>query len=247
MQRLAGDFLVKRTVKVYGQGGAVTELYELPNGQWQFGKGRDAVVVRSLDQVSALDESTKKDVEAWLERTKHRPAPEPIQQGQTPLLAGETVKDRLSQAINNMPNEVAARMLLAIEQTLGPVADSLKQSAPINHHSDGYGQDLSMPAPASVGGGFVLPEGARWANPNNQASGYLMPIPGVKDEKNVPVMAWHPTPDFHAITEQPEPLPVADTTPLNVHVPDAIEKEMAQERRSRGAADLVGAGRRSRR
>jgi len=248
MQRLAGDFLVRRTVKVYGQGGAVTELYELPNGQWQFGKGRDAVVVRSLDQVSALDESTKKDVEAWLERTKHRPAPEPIQQGQTPLLAGETVKDRLSQAINNMPNEIAARLLLAVEQTLGPVADSLKQSAPINHHSDGYGQDMGMPAPASVdAGGFSLPAGARWANPNNPASGYLMPDMEVRDEKGNPTTRWHPTPDFHAVTEQPEPVPIADTAPLKVHVPDDIEKEIAQERRSRGTSDLVGAGRRSRR
>lgn len=239
MQRLAGDFLVKRVVAIYGQGGATTELYELPNGQWQFGKGRDAVVVRSLDDVSMCDAGTQKDVAAWLDRTKNRPTPEPVQQGQTPMLAGETVKDRLSQAIAHMPDDAVARVLGAIEQVMGPIADSLKQAAETNHYSDGYGQDQGMHAPASVP--FQLPEGARWVDQNRPESGYYTFNPEVTDERGHPTAKWNPTPEFHAMTTRPEPVPVVETTPLNVHVPqDDVAKEMSRERAKRG----VPAGRR---
>ena len=239
MQRLAGDFLVKRVVSVYGQGGATTELYELPNGQWQFGKGKDAVVVTDLSQVAGLDEGTQTAVAAWLDRTKNMPKPTAVQQGQTPLLAGDSVKDRLSQAITNMPNEVAARMLLAIEQVMGPVADSLKQGAQINHHSDGYGQDQDMAAPGSVQpAAFQLPDGAKWAQPGNPASGYLTPDYEVKDERGQPSMRWHPTPAFHAFSDRAN-----DTAagPKGADLSD-VEMEMERERKARGV-EKVGAGR----
>ena len=241
MQRLAGDFLVKRVVSLYGQGGATTELYELPNGQWQFGKGKDAVVVTELSQVATLDAGTQADVAAWLDRTKNLPKPTAVQQGMTPLLAGDSVKDRLSQAITNMPNEIAARLLLSIEQVLGPVADSLKQGAPVNHHSDGYGQDQMMAAPGSVEASpFQLPEGARWAQPGNPASGYLTPDFEVKDERGQPSMRWHPTPDFHAFTDH-----AADTAagPKGASLTD-VEQEMEKERSSRGVVKSGRGGKR---
>lgn len=241
MQRLAGDFLVKRVVSLYGQGGATTELYELPNGQWQFGKGKDAVVVTELSQVAALDPGTQADVAAWLERTKSLPKPAAVQQGQTPLLAGGSVKDRLSQAIANMPNEIAARLLLSIEQVLGPVADSLKQGAQVNHHSDGYGQDQMMAAPGSVeSAAFQLPEGARWAQPGNPASGYLTPDFEVKDERGQPSMRWHPTPDFHAFADAAHD---SVAGPKDADLTD-VEQEMAKERVARGVAKSGRSGKR---
>lgn len=241
MQRLAGDFLVKRVVSVYGQGGATTELYELPNGQWQFGKGRDAVVVTDLSQVAGLDEGTQTAVAAWLERTKGLPKLAAVQQGQTPLLAGETVKDRLSQAIANMPSDVAARLLLAVESVMGPVADSLSQAQQANHHSDGYGQGEGLAAPGSVSAGFVLPPGGWWADPTNKAGGYFTPDFEVRDERGQPSARWHPTPEFEAFTET-----ASDTVagPKGAEMDD-VDKEIAKERQACGVDEPVGAGRKS--
>lgn len=231
MQRLAGDFLVKRVVTLYGPGGATTELYELPNGQWQFGKGRDAVVVTSLEQVAGLDAGTQKDVAAWLERTKGQ-ALQAVQQGQTPLLAGETARDRLGRAIAMMSDEVVNRLLTAVEQTIGPVADSILQSTPVNHHSEGYGQDQAMAAPGDVTARpFTLPPGARYCDPGKPEAGYLVPDPEIRDERGQPTLRWHPTPAFESFVEQ-----AAD-------VKSDIEQEMAAEREKHADKELVGAGR----
>lgn len=231
MQRQAGEFLCKRSFTLYGQGGAVVELYELPNGQWQFGKGRDATVVQSMSEVSMVtDQKVLADIAAWLERTKDLPKV-PVQQGQTPLLAGESVKDRLGRAINLMSEEVAARLLNAIEQTLGPVADSLTQPAPVNHHSDGFGQDQQVHAPGSVEPQrWQLPDGAEWADPSNPAAGYLTPIPGLMDDHGVPMKAWHPTPAFNQFVES-----ATDEK-------SEIEREMEAERQKHADPELVGAG-----
>lgn len=54
MQRLAGGFMVNRVVMLHVGNGNISELYELPNGQWQFGKDRDATVIQRIDQVFKL-------------------------------------------------------------------------------------------------------------------------------------------------------------------------------------------------
>lgn len=238
MQRLAGDFLVKRTAVIYGASGDTKELYELPNGQWQFGKGRDAQVIRTVEDIAGVeDQSIIRDVTAWLERTKNRPTPEAVQQGMTPLLTGETPKDRLGRAISQMSNEVVNRLLLAIEQTMGPIADSINQGESINHHSAGYGQDQGMHEPATTEQApFVLPPGAKWADPTRPSSGYLQMIPGADgsprlDDHGVPMTSWHPTPEFHDLMSHPEPVPVAETVPAS-----GVEREMEEERSRRGAS-----------
>lgn len=233
MQKLAGNFFVKRSAVVMGPGGDTMELYELPNGQWQFGKGRDAVVVTSLDQVSMVtDANILTAVAAWIERMKNRQAPDAVQQGHTPLLAGHTVKDRLSQAISVMSPEMMARMLDSIEKVMGPVADSLTQAPEVNSHSDGYGQDQGMAAPGeTVASPFILPAGAKWVNPSNQGAGYLSPT-GIADDKGLPIMGWHPSPDFD-VADQRDSSSSLDTVPLQIHDPAA--EEMAKDRASRAA------------
>lgn len=227
MQRLAGNFLVgARTFIVYDKGNMV-ELYQLPNGQWQFGKGRDATVVTSMEQVSMVtDPAILKDVEAWIARTKGQ-ALQPIQQGATPLLAGETVRDRLSQALGRMPDEAVARILSSIEQVMAPIADSLSMPVATNHYSDGYGQDQGIVPPAAIP--FTLPEGARWAREGRPEQGYLTPDPsGLTDEKGQPAMRWHQTPQF---------LQAVDAAPDKTD----IEIEMAAEREKHQDRELVGA------
>ena len=243
---------------IYLPGGQSIELYKLPNGQWQFGKGRDAVVITDMTQVDeipqvegkpAIDPQTREDIHKWVEKIKHQPTPAAVQQGQTPLLAGISARDQLSRAISVMPEEVVNRLLLAVTNTLGPLADSINQESPINHHSDGYGQDQGMHQPATQP--FTLPEDSRWVDPSNPASGYLSPMyreggAVVTDKQGKPITQWHPTPEFHQVTDRPEPIPIAETTPLNVHQPKDVEEEMEQARRSSGSArELVGAGRRT--
>lgn len=227
MQVLAGGFHVKRSHIVYEPGGISRELFELPNGQWQFGKGRDASVITSLEDIAAVtDHNIRSAVEAWLERTKGQ-ALQPVQQGATPLLAGTTVKDKLSLAISRMPEDVAARLLGSIEQVLGSVVDSISQADTVNHHGDGYGQDQAVIPPGAVP--FNLPEGAIWAQPGNPTAGYLVPDLEIKDERGKPSMRWHPTPQFEQfIQAAPEKTPV--------------EIEMDEEREKHQERELVGAG-----
>lgn len=228
MQRLAGNFLVKRSVVVYGTDGNMAELYELPNGQWQFGKGREATVVTNMEQVSMVsDPAVLQSIQAWVERTKGQ-ALQPVQQGATPLLAGETVRDRLSQALGRMPDEAVARILSSIEQVMAPMADSLSMPAATNHYSDGYGQDQGIVPPAAIP--FTLPEGARWAREGRPEQGYLTPDPnGLTDEKGQPAMRWHQTPQF---------LQSIDAAPDKTD----IEIEMVAEREKHQDRELVGAG-----
>lgn len=234
MQRLAGDFLVKRSVMVYDKSGNTAEIYELPNGQWQFGKGRDAVVITDMGQIEhiagSIDANTKATIAAWVEKIKNRPTPEAVQQGQTPLLEGVSARDRLSTAISRMSDEVANRLLLAIESTLGPVADSLSQEAQANHHGGHYG-DPGAHAPATTG--FTLPEGSKWADPQNPASGYLSPDYQIKDERGQPTMRWHPTPEFNAVVE------------ASSDGRSPVEVEMDEERQKHQEREPVGAGRTS--
>jgi hypothetical protein len=236
MQKQAGDFLVSRTLTLFKPGGDTIEVYELPNGQWQIGKGRDATVITSLDQVQLadaaghplIDANSRASLEAWVTKMQSQTPPTPVLQGQTPVLAGVSARDQLSQAIANMPEEVVNRLLTAVVQTVGPVADSIKQGLEINSHGDGYGHTaVSPPAPA-----FQLPPGARWNDPNNRAAGYLTPM-GMVDEKGIPMEQWHPSPEFAALQDKPEPTPIMETAPLHVHVPEPP---------ARGAEELVGAG-----
>lgn len=244
MQRLSGDFTVKRIVTTYSTqgGGVIIELYELPNGQWQFGKGKDAVVVTSLEQVEAFDQSTKEAVGKWLDRVKALPTPPaPVVQGGTPSsLTGESSRDQLSRLLSRIPDNVVDRLLGAITQTLEPIADSLTQPEPANSHSGGFGDGSTIP-PAAVP--FTLPEGAMWVDPSRPESGYFTldyehtEPAKMPDGKlvEVPSRRWHPTPQFETFTQQ-----VPDKT--------AIELEMDQEREKFHAEqsdrdeELVGAG-----
>ncbi len=226
MQRLAGNFIIKRSFISYGADGNMAELYELPNGQWQFGKGRDATVITSMEQVPMVtDPAIREDIEAWIDRTKGQTL-QAVQQGATPLLAGETVRDRLSTALSRMPDEAVARILGSIEQVMGPIADSLNAAAPTNHYSDGFGQDQPYAPPASIP--FTLPEGARWAQEGHPERGYLTPGT-ITDEKGNRAMQWHPTPQFADFVE---------SAPEKTD----IEIEMAAEREKHQDRELVGAG-----
>ncbi len=234
MQRLAGNFIIKRSFISYGSDGNMVELYELPNGQWQFGKGRDATVITSMEQIAMVsDPAVRKDIEAWIERSKGQSL-QAVQQGAMPLLAGDTVRDRLSTALSRMPEEAVARILGSIEQIMGPIADSLSTSAETNHYSDGFGQDQEYRPPATIP--FTLPEGAKWAQEGRPEGGYLTPDTTVRDEKGKPTMRWHPTPQFAQFV---------DTAPEKTD----IEIEMAAEREKHQDQELVGSGsgRRSRR
>lgn len=254
MQRIGNDFLVKRSVQIYSQdgGGMIKELFELPNGQWQFGKGKDAQVVTSLEQVKEFDEGTQTAVSKWLERIKHQPTPQPVTAGgPTPVLAGDTARDQLSRAISKMPEEVVNRLLTAITQTMGPVADSITQESPINHHSDGFGQDQNNP-PLPEGASVipratdVLPEGAWWADPGNKAAGYFthdyehmekakLPSGEIVD---VPTRKWHPTGSFQRMQYE---APEKTAAELEMDVERAKRQEEEQER------EVVTAGIRPRR
>lgn len=235
MQRIGNDFFVKRSVQIYSQdnGGMIKELFELPSGQWQFGKGRDAQVVTTLEQVKEFDEGTQTAVQKWLDRTKNQPVPQPIiAGGPTPMLAGDSVRDRLGRAISMMSEEVVNRLLTAIESTVGPVADSITQEAPINHHSDGFGQDQHTPVPGAVP--FTLPEGAWWAEQGRPEVGYYTVDPEVKDERGQPTKRWHATPQFHAYVEQaPEKTSVVELE---------MEAEQAKYHQEEQDRQLAGAG-----
>lgn len=205
----------------------MVELFELPNGQWQFGKGRDATVITSMEQIAMVsDPGIRKDIEAWIEKTKGQ-ALQPVQQGGSPVVGGETVQDQLIYAITHMPGDAQARMLEAIKQVMQPIAHSLAQPAPANHYSDGFGQDQQLPPPASIP--FVLPEGAKWAQEGNPASGYLVPDLTMTDEKGQHPMRWHQTPQFTQFLE---------TAPDKT----SVELEMEAEREKHQERELVGAG-----
>jgi len=245
MQRLAGDFMVgPRIISTYTPQGNIVDLYQLPSGQWQYGKGRDAVVITSLDQVvlvdkdgnSTIDPDSLASIKAWIKLIQDRPTPTAVQQGMTPVIEGQTSRDQLSHAISKMSDENVNRILNAIVQTMGPIADSINQGEQVNSHSDGYGQDQGMYPPGAVQmpAAFHLPPGARWADPRNPASGYLTFDSGITDELGKPASSWHPTPEFHALLQQPDPTPITETTPLKVH--DPVQDEMERDSELTGAA-----------
>lgn len=268
MQRLAGNFLVNRVVMLHIGNGNISELYELPNGQWQFGKDRNATVVQRVEQVFKLpgqsrwanpqdfgagyytvtgrdaedhlveefhefgelgDVAVLRSVEAWIAKVKARASlPVPMQAGPHANVESDSPHARLHKRIENMSPEVVARLMLAIESTLGPVDDSMNQAGPANHYSEGYG-DADNPAPGNTEAvGFRLPDGAKWAQEGNPGAGYLTSL-GAADEKGHPIMQWHPTPDFLDMTERPDTGSSLDTVPLKVHDPN-LDQELAAER-----------------
>jgi len=165
-------------------------------------------------------------VQKWLDRIKTlQIQPTPVVQGGAPALNdGQSSRDQLVSLISRIPDNIVDRMLLAMQQTLEPMADSINQAGPVNSHGDGYGQDQHNPVPGAVP--FSLPEGAVWADPGRPESGYYtldfkhtekrkLPNGQIIDE---PTRQWHPTPQFHSIVERaPEK--------------SDIEIEMAEERR----------------
>lgn len=244
MQRLSGDFTVKRIVTTYSTqgGGVIVELYELPNGQWQFGKGKDAVVVTTLEQVAEFDSSTKDAVAKWLDRVKALPTPPAavVQGGQPASFTGESSRDQLSRLLSRVPDSVVDRLLGAITQTLEPIADSLTQPDAVNSHVGGFGDASTLP-PGAIP--FSLPEGASWADPARPESGYFtldyelaekatLPDGRVVD---VPSRRWHPTPQFHEFVRS-----TADKTDIELAMDAEREKFHAEQADS--DADLVGAG-----
>ena len=244
MQRLSGDFTVKRIVTAYSEqrGGVIVELYELPNGQWQFGRGRDATTVKSMDEVEEFDPATKEAVSKWLDRIKALPSPpEAVIQGDKPAsLSVESSRAQLDRLMGKLPDSVIDRLLSSITQTIEPMADSLTQAYPANSHSGGFGDASTVP-PGAVP--FMLPEGATWADPSRPESGYFtvdrehtekvrMPDGSIAD---VPAKQWHPTPQFETFTRQ-----APDGTDVS-----SIESQMDREREQFHAdhdEDAVGVG-----
>lgn len=244
MQRLAGDFTVKRIVTTYSTqgGGVIVELYELPNGQWQFGKGKDAVVVTSLEQVAEFDASTKDAVAKWLDRVKVLPTPPTavVQGGQPSSFTGESSRDQLARLLSRIPDSVVDRLLGAITQTLEPIADSLTQPDPINSHAGSFGDASTLP-PGAIP--FTLPEGASWADPARPESGYFtldyehtekaqFPDGQVRD---APSRRWHPTPQFQAFVQN-----ATDKTDIELEMDAERDKFHAEQ--ADPESDLVGAG-----
>lgn len=234
MQRLSGNFLVKQVHTIHVGQGNIVDLFELPNGQWQFGKGHDAKVVTCMADVEPFGQNVKEQVEKWLAlmaATKQIPAP--MQAGGVP---SQDARGRLASRIAHMSDEVVTRLLHSIEQTLGPIDESLLQNGPVNHHSEGYG-DEHQHAPADTAQPFVLPQGARWAQEHNPAAGYLTPM-GSVDEKGHPVMQWHPTPEFFDAMDRADTGGSLDQAPRKVH--DPVEQERLAEQNKR--PELASAG-----
>lgn len=237
MQRLSGGFLVKQVVMYHVGAGDISELYELPNGQWQFGRGHGAKVVSSLEEVANLDVGTKEQVAKWLARVaEQKLTPVAMQGGEQANIHTKDARGRLAQRIAHMSDEVVHRMLLSIEQTLGPIDESMNQSGPANSHSEGYGDEGQF-APADTAVPFQLPAGGRWAQEHNPSAGYLTPL-GSVDEKGHPVMQWHPTPEFHAVLDRVETGGSLDQVPRVVHDPVASERAAEQGKRQ----ELASAG-----
>lgn len=251
MQRLGDGFLVKRMIPMPLPGGGMADLYELPNGQWQFGKGREATVVTSMEQVADVtDANAKEAIAKWIDRTKSMPVQPVIGEGPKPVLSGHSTRDQLSRAIANMPEEAVNRILMAITQTMGPIADSITQEPQVNSYGDGFGQDLDIPVPGQP---FTLPPDAEWVNPSNPASGYYTPYVEVKnhlgevidrtvvrDAKGNPSRHWNPTPAFHQALNRPEPVSYIDAHPTQEYQGKDAEQELEEERER--AKELVGAG-----
>lgn len=245
MQRLSGDFTVKRIVTTYSTqgGGVIIELYELPNGQWQFGKGKDAVVVTSLEQVAEFDPHTKEAVSKWLDRVKALPTPPAavVQGGQPASLSGESARDQLSRMLSRLPDHAIDRVLNAFNQALEPIADSLTQPDPVNSHSGGFGEATTLP-PGAVP--FTLPEGASWADPARPESGYFTPDYEHTEKAklpsgqivDVPSRRWHPTPQFETFA-----LNAPDKTDIELAMDEEREKFHAEQ--SASEDELVGVGR----
>ncbi|MDH5666555.1 MAG: hypothetical protein OEY86_00910 [Nitrospira sp.] len=253
MQRLGDGFLVKRMIPMSFSGGGMAELYELPSGQWQIGRGKDATVVTSLDQVGGVsDSSALADITRWVEKTKHVSV-KAVVEGPAPVLAGHSTRDQLSHAIANMPEEAVNRILLAITQTMGPIADSVTQHGQTNHHGDGFGQDQTFATPGGMPQHqpFVLPPEAQWVDPNNHASGYYTPYVIVRnaageiiehqvarDAKGNPTKHWNPGPAFEKLLSMPEPASEIDAHEPAIYQGKDAEEELKEER----SRELVGAG-----
>lgn len=225
MQRLAGGFLVKRSVMAHIGQGNISELYELPNGQWQFGKGKDAKVVTGIEDVDGFDDGTKADVQTWLNKVKAtKQTPVAMQAGGDVNINTEGARARMYRTLEKMSDEVVTRLLHSVEQTLGPIADSMTQPGQMNSHSDGYGDpDLPPPGSSEVQP-FHLPSGAKWAQEGNPSAGYLTQVNNLTDDKGYPVTQWHPTPEFHQSAAQ------ADTgSTLDGILPGSKESDLEKE------------------
>jgi hypothetical protein len=61
MQRQNGEFRVNRSLMIHTEGGNIVEMHELPNGQWQYGKGKDSKIVTKLEPIFKLPEGA-----AWV-------------------------------------------------------------------------------------------------------------------------------------------------------------------------------------
>lgn len=252
MQRLGDGFLVKRMIPMPMPGGGSVYLYELPNGQWQFGRGKDATVVTNLDQVSEVsDESAKADIAKWIERTREMKIA-PVVEGPAPVLQGMSARDQLSHAISRMPEEAVNRILTAITQTMGPIADSITQGGQTNHYGDGFGQDQAVSTPGMVQPTpFQLPPDGQWVDEKNHAAGFYTPYMVVKnaqgevvdrtvvrDAKGNPTKHWNPAPEFHQMVQSHESDSSIDAHPVMEY--QGQEDEQGEERVS--ARELVGAG-----
>ena len=211
--------MVKQIATIHVGQGDILDLYELPNGQWQFGTGRDAKVVEDISEVEKFGDGIVKQVSAWLEKVKAlNLKPAPMQAGNMPA---ESSAQRLKRRLDSMSPEMQERILLAIENSVGPADDSITAGEGVEEE------------PLPIGSGpFTLPEGAEWADDRNPANGYFTINQDIKDARGNATRQWHPTPEFHQLTDGPD-----SASTVDAYDPAEADIELERQRQS----SLVGA------
>jgi len=208
MQRVAGGFLQKRSAIVLkeqrdDQGRLIfsqmTEVIELPNGVWQFGRGRDAVTITSVDQVSEFGEDIQTAVAQALKKMKQGKIKPP--QPSKPMNRQQETSSEVLNFFKAMTPEQQERMLDLFRQTLSTTGDSVAQGPSINSHADGYGDQPPVPVGADIESSFVLPPGCKWSDPRDPRCGYLKPT-GIEDSHGQETYSWHETPEFGNILDR---------------------------------------------
>lgn len=227
------------------QGGNTVELYKLPNGSWVFGKGENARLVKSADEVIMFGEGIQAKVSTWLARQAELAAvaaeraaqgiPEDVVAGPRP----DTKADTLARAIMSLSPDAVDRMLAMIQSVVMPQADSLLagQEAAVNPHepfSPQVGQDAVR---MEIPDGF--PEGSIWSNPSDPSAGILVPT-GQVDHKNQPIREWRMSPEFERFVERKQDGGSLDTAKVTYAPPtDKAAGPGKRAQRSMGAKALA--------
>lgn len=246
MQRIGANFVIKQSWSVLKPGGITLELYEMPNGQFQFGKNQDAQVITSIEQVADFDPPTQARVAQRLAQQASLPPPIPVIDGLQQAPNAQDTATLLVRVVQALDPMTQAKLLENIQGFAAPLRDSVLQGQ--------QGEPAVLP-PARLP--FVLPPSARYVDPNRPESGYLTPT-GALDDHRRPIDAWHPTPTYLIDEDRLDTLRAGETAPITAFdaesrqvqaAPDStprpdVTEELAQ---ARSQKDLVGAGSTTRR